>query len=100
MRGQNVMAITNWSFHDPLIQTYTLPYVRLIKKNLTPAGKIFLITLEQEQLKIKPSDKALIKKQLAAEGIDWQDFPFTEFGAKAIIQQVIRLVRLWFLCIT
>ena len=30
----NVLVLTYWSYKDALIQTYTLPYVRIIQKNL------------------------------------------------------------------
>jgi len=50
MKNKNVLILTYWSYHDALIQTYTLPYVRIIKKYLPAKSKIFLVTLEQKKL--------------------------------------------------
>ena len=43
----NVLVFTTWSFYDALIQTYTLPYLKLIKKQLPEGSSIHFITLEQ-----------------------------------------------------
>ena len=45
---KNLLIITYWSYKDALIQAYTLPYVKLIRKNLEDHQKIYLVTLEQE----------------------------------------------------
>ncbi|MBA3679829.1 MAG: glycosyltransferase [Bacteroidetes bacterium] len=55
---RNILVITYWSFSDALIQTYTLPYLKIISKLLPANGKIYLVTLEKEnhgkQLEIEP----------------------------------------------
>ena len=46
----NILVFTQWSFKDALVQTYTLPYVNIIRKIIAPDRKIFLVTSEQENI--------------------------------------------------
>ena len=43
----NTLILTHWSFKDALVQTYTLPYVYMIRQVLPPDEKIFIVTSEQ-----------------------------------------------------
>lgn len=45
---KNILVLTSWSFNDPLIQTYTLPYLFYIKKYISADSKIYLYTQTQE----------------------------------------------------
>ncbi len=45
---KNILVITYWSFSDALIQTYTLPYLKIIAQKFPENSKIFLVTLEKE----------------------------------------------------
>ncbi len=99
MRVENVLAITNWSYRDALIQTYTLPYIKLIRKNIPPSGTIYLVTLEQKGMEFNIEVKRRIEKELKDQGIIWIDFRFSKFGGKAIFERFIQLIKLWYLCI-
>ena len=46
-KEHNILVLTYWSFNDALIQTYTLPYLRIIAKNLPNNSKIFLLTFDK-----------------------------------------------------
>lgn len=46
--NKNILILTYWSYNDALIQTYTLPYVKLIANNLGYDNKLFLLTLEKQ----------------------------------------------------
>jgi hypothetical protein len=48
-KTKNILVITWWSFDDPLIQTYTLPYLRIIREILPEGSNIFLVTLEKKK---------------------------------------------------
>ncbi|MFM7218025.1 MAG: glycosyltransferase [Bacteroidota bacterium] len=45
--GRGVFITTYFSFHDALIQAYTLPYVRIIRKILPSDAPIYLLTVEK-----------------------------------------------------
>lgn len=80
---QNVLILTYWSYPDALIQTYTLPYIRMIRKNL-PAGSIlYFLTLEKDQRTLQEPQHNSIKAQLKDEGIVWLPFRYHPFGALA-----------------
>lgn len=84
--SKNILILTQWSFKDPLIQAYTLPYVYIIAKQLAVGSKIYLVTFEQEKLKILPSEKTAIKNMLAEKGIFLIDFNYSPFGIVSIIK--------------
>ena len=45
----NVLILTYWSYNDALIQTYTLPYAKIIAEILPDNNKIFLLTLDKSK---------------------------------------------------
>lgn len=94
MQG-NIIVITYWSYKDALVQTYTLPYVRLMKKYCS--GKIYLVTLEQERLKLSAEEKTKIRSQLHAAGIHPIFLKYQPFGMSAAFGWSLKLIRLWLL---
>ena len=84
--SKNILVLTQWSFKDPLIQAYTLPYVYIIAKQLPLGSKIYLVTFEQEKLKISSSEKSAIKNMLAEKGIFLIDYNYSPFGIVSIIK--------------
>lgn len=45
-RGSTVLAITSWAYDDALVQTYTLPYLRMVIERLGSSGRVVLVTQE------------------------------------------------------
>jgi len=81
----NVLILTYWSYPDALIQTYTLPYVRIIRRNLPLGSSVFLLTLEKDQAILEKSNRDKIAEQLQKEGIHWLPFAYRPFGFSAFI---------------
>lgn len=77
---KNILVITYWSYKDALIQTYTLPYVRLIRKQLANNQKIFLVCLEQEKSRMDAAELKKEKEQLKKENIHLLTFNYSNFG--------------------
>jgi glycosyltransferase involved in cell wall biosynthesis len=75
MKPRRILVITYWQFADALIQTYTLPYVRLIRDQLPEGSTISLLTLERENA--SPGEKQIEK------GITHFSFSLFPFGLKA-----------------
>lgn len=100
MTAKNILVLTYFSYKDALIQTYTLPYVRIIREYLPVESKIFLVTLEQPHLRATAEELAQIRKQLKQEGIHLIDFSYSRFGFKAIIKWGLFIARLAALCFT
>ena len=82
---KNILILTYWSYPEALVQTYTLPYVRIIKKNLPPGSSVFLLTLEKNPDALKKSERDAITTRLKAEGIQWLPFAYRPFGWAAFL---------------
>jgi len=76
--SHNVLIITYWSFEDALVQTYTLPYVHILKEYLPPGSEITLVTQEPNQEEV---DRLNNKSDL---GVRLKPMVYTPFGASAI----------------
>jgi glycosyltransferase involved in cell wall biosynthesis len=48
-RRKNILIVTHWGYEEGLIQSYTLPYLRIIHQVL-PESRVFLITHEKNKL--------------------------------------------------
>lgn len=94
---KNILIITYWSFDDALIQTYTLPYVDLIRKQLPPGSRIFLVSLEKDDSVLTGKRKQSITDNLDQRGISWYPFQYYPLGIGAAflwIQILLKLARL------
>lgn len=63
----NILVLTYWSYSDALIQAYTLPYVRIIKKY--NKGTIWLVTYENNDKRLTTDEYNRITNELGKEGI-------------------------------
>lgn len=91
-KPKKILILTYWSFQDALIQTYTLPYVRLIREQLGEDAIIYLVTLEK--------DGQATEKELPGDpGIRHLALNYIPFGGKAAlkwigqIRQLSKIVR-------
>jgi len=97
---KNLLIITYWSFKDALVQTYTLPYVRIIRKNIPEKSKIFLFTIEQEFHKMTDEEWQIEKQRLQKENIYLIRFQYSKFGIKMAFRFLGIITNLFFLIIT
>ncbi|MEO9258235.1 MAG: glycosyltransferase [Crocinitomicaceae bacterium] len=51
MKTNNILVLTHWDFDDALVQTYTLPYVKIIASKLPKGSEIYLFTLNKSKKK-------------------------------------------------
>jgi len=93
----NILVLTFWSYKDALIQTYTLPYLKLMHKHLPADSQIYLLNLEKSHLKITPEENTKIDAELANYKITRIPFNYQSFGIQAICTWLLILVRLFFL---
>lgn len=85
---KNILILTYWSYRDPLIQTYTLPYVHIIKNNLNSKSKIYLFTLEQEFHKMSSKEWESEKIKLEKDNIHLIKFNYSRLGIKMILKLI------------
>ena len=94
---KNILILTQWSFKDPLIQAYTLPYVYIIALQIPEGSKIYLVTFEQKQLRMSVDEKKKIKKDLSSKGISLIDYSYSPFGIVSFMKWIGSFLHL--LCI-
>jgi len=97
---KNLLILTYWSYKDALIQTYTLPYVRIIRKNLPLKSKIYLFTIEQDFYKISDEDWHAERQELLKENIHLIRFKYSKFGIKMALRFAGIITSLFFLVLT
>ena len=73
-----VFVATYFSFNDALIQAYTLPYVRQIRKFIPKPFPIYLLTVEKDKNFIESIRDE--KNRLASEGITLINLHYQKFG--------------------
>jgi glycosyltransferase involved in cell wall biosynthesis len=93
-KSKNILVVTGWSFNDALVQTYTLPYVKIIKKNLPENSKIYLFTQRQKSYYIDFEKNETTKKELELENVFVIEQKYYPFGIKAILSSLIHLTKL------
>ncbi len=93
----NILVTTFWSFKDALVQTYTLPYLKIMHKHLPKGSKIYLLTIEQPRFAIKPEEVAQIEQELAAFGIVSVRFPYFNYGLLSLLNWARIVLYLLFL---
>lgn len=87
--SKNILVITYWDWQDALIQTYTLPYVKIIANILPQHSKIYLVTLNKKKTPVyfeHPKIKVL-------------SFRYIPFGIRAILYYTYVLIQLFFFII-
>ncbi|MBA2613912.1 MAG: glycosyltransferase [Bacteroidetes bacterium] len=78
-RTKNILVITYWGFNSSILQSYALPYIRLIKKNLSSNSKILLFTLTPRS-RNATKDYLKAKEDFNKEGITLINFNYSPFG--------------------
>ncbi len=91
----NILVLTFWSYKDALIQTYTLPYLKLISKHLPAGSKIYVLNLEKKHLRISAQEYTQIQRELKPYQIIPIQFDYQPFGLRAILTWGMILVRLF-----
>ncbi|MBI1343035.1 MAG: glycosyltransferase [Terrimonas sp.] len=91
----NILVLTSWSFKDALVQTYTLPYLEMIRNILPASHRIILVTEEQESLALSPKEMAAINHSWNSKNMRLIGFPYRFFGARKMLSWVNHIVFLW-----
>lgn len=97
---KNILVLTYWSYKEGLIQTYTLPYLRIISKNLKVGRKIYLVTFEKANLQLDQNELKSAIQSLRKDNIEWIRFNYNSPGVKTtigLLTKLIGLVRTLFL---
>jgi glycosyltransferase involved in cell wall biosynthesis len=96
----NVLVLTYWSFTDALVETYTLPYVRMIRKRVGEDDRVYLFTVERSDGKAPSAAREVSGARPESTGIVNLRGSYSPFGLVAAMRWAFDLVRLWWLCMT
>jgi len=97
-KHKNILVLTYWSYNDALIQTYTLPYIRIIRKIISPKSKLYLVTFDNHNYPIGKQQEKKIKQELFNEGIRWIRFHYFPLGIKPILFAPFQFLKLLAIC--
>lgn len=91
----NILVLTQWSFNDALIQTYTLPYVKIIREIVPIERKIIVVTSEQEKKALLPAELKDINDQWKLRNMELIAQPYKRFGWKKMVSAIGQLIELY-----
>lgn len=83
---KNILVITYWSFADALVQTYTLPYLKIMLGSLPPGSNIYLVTLEK-----KSGPGATVEGYPAITNLPFHYMPFGFLASIAWFRNILTL---------
>ncbi len=95
----NILVLTSWSYKEGLIQSYTLPYLRMISEHLAEDERLFLVTFEKENLQISPKEETDARASLIADKIDWVKYNYSRpsvgsvFNTYGFIKGFLQLIK-------
>lgn len=78
-QNKNILVLTYWGYNSPILNSYALPYIRIIKKNVSEGSRIFLFTLTPETETSKETYSA-VREQMQKEGIILVNYNYRPFG--------------------
>ena len=91
----NIVVFTQWSFKDALVQTYTLPYVEIIRQIISSNRKIFLVTAEQPQIALNDSEIVEINREWEKKNMRLIPQPYQRFGIRKVMASTGDLIKLY-----
>jgi hypothetical protein len=91
----NILVLTQWSFNDALVQTYTLPYVEIIRNIILQERKIIIVTAEQQQIALDEKEKELINREWKKKNMQLLPQPYKRFGFRKLLATVNHLLQLY-----
>ncbi|HMK20012.1 MAG TPA: glycosyltransferase [Chitinophagaceae bacterium] len=91
----NILVLTQWSFKDALVQTYTLPYVDIIRETIGVDKKIIIVTAEQEKKALSSEELSEINRQWKKRNMELIVQPYKRYGWKKIVKGIGQIITLY-----
>jgi hypothetical protein len=95
MKTKGIFIVTYFSFKDPLIQAYTLPYVKIIRKIIDKDYPIYILTIEKINQKLTVEEKKKIEESLGRENIKLISLNYHRFGI-GLLNWIPSLIQILF----
>lgn len=84
-KDTQILVLTYWKFDDALIQTYTLPYLKIIESIISKNSKVYLFTLDtskRHSIQISPIIQNISK-------------PYFPFGIRLVFEWIKNFIFLY-----
>ena len=91
----NILVLTQWSFKDALVQTYTLPYVEMIRQIIDANRKIFLVTSEHSKIALTATEIQVINESWNKKGMALLAQPYRRFGFRKLVGLIRDLWKIY-----
>ncbi|TAL43692.1 MAG: glycosyltransferase [Chitinophagaceae bacterium] len=91
----NILILTQWSFKDALVQTYTLPYVDIIRKVLPEGRKIIVVTAEQQHISMSQVELNALNEEWEKKNMQLFAQEYKKFGWRKLLSGFSQLFRLY-----
>ncbi len=98
-KQRNILILTSWSFDEALIQTYTLPYVQIMRKYVPADRKIFLFTFWKASFFLNRKNWEKQIRELEEQNIFIRSVDFRPFGLRGSFTYFSAFCRLLFKCL-
>jgi hypothetical protein len=96
MRTRKLLVLTTWAFKDGLIQSYCLPYLKIIHE-IAPSAKIYLVTQEKGGAFNSKQEELEAKEHMRRSQIFLYPQKYYRMGFKKLIAAPLQFVHLWVL---
>ena len=93
MKPSSILFITSWSADDPLLQSYALPYIKMIRELTGRDTRMLLLTWDRAE-QSESFDVQRWKGQLQDLGVCHWTIPYRRFGWRAAAGYVGSVLRL------
>lgn len=97
---KNILAISYWSFKEPVFQAAAFPYLKIMAGQLPKGSTIFFVTLEKKEFSVNESDAEQIKQTLKEFNLVHIKKKYHRFGLLACILMPFYIFHLTWLCLT
>lgn len=94
-KEKRILVLTYWPFQDALIQTYTLPYLKIISEN--SAIRIWLVCLQPSSKEISTLELKNIQEDLIRNRIVLLPFDYKPLSVKGVLSTALTFVNLLYL---
>jgi glycosyltransferase involved in cell wall biosynthesis len=94
---KNILVITTWDYKSGLIQSSTLPYLKMIH-TVTPTSKIYLVTQEKSDW-YRNTESLEIDRSLSEHNIYLYPQQYSRFGIRKLISSGFQFLQLLWLIV-
>jgi glycosyltransferase involved in cell wall biosynthesis len=96
MKSKGVFIVTYFSFKDPLIQAYTLPYVKIIRNLIDKKYPVYILTIEKRHQRLTMQERVKVDETLEHENIKLISLEYHRFGM-SLLNWIPGLIRILYI---